>query len=524
MKKSFFEILSFDQNSVLTNIQNSLPISLGPRGSSVIFFQNNSDIRFLHNGSDIMNSLDFSNLEEKLLEKSFQYLSKKTQLNSGEASLSVCLFFAHLISSSNIFLLSGYNPIILAKGFQKTSFFVSNLVFEKSISIRKKSEIKGIIQTSLGEKIDKKFTCFLLNAFQKIKREAFIQIDENINSESELKEIKGIEVEKGFLSSYFINDFSNFQVSYENALLLISTSFLKDLKQIQSIIDFSILQKLPLIIITESISKDLLSILILNYLKKKLKVVVIKYSSIQSLKTALLEDLALMTQANYVESTFIKGKIVEKDYNVNDLGLIHKVIICKDRSQFIFSKFSKVLIKRRLNELNRQLLISETDYEKNLYENRISRLSGNLIKLKISKDKLFNVYEIKKKIENLILNLRSSLEEGYLSGGSSFYIFTSKQVQHWSSFNLVGEEIYSSQILINSLEKLSFDFLKNLKKNQTIIFQNLLKMSYPNTYDLIKEEYVNGLNSKIFDSSKSIRLLFLHSISLLSTLITMYYD
>lgn len=524
MKKTFSQAFLVDNNSIFEKIKNSLPLSLGPKGSSVMLFQNNSEIKFLSNGSSIINSFDFLAKEEQIFGKSLKYLAKKNQLNSGEGSLSVCLFFGHLIFFSRIFLISGHNPIALAKGFQKLSFFISNLIFQNSMAIRTKNDIKGILKSNLGEKMDRDMTLFLLNSFKNVKREAFIQIEENIFAQNEFSKIEGIEIEKGFLSPYFINDFSAFRVSYDNALLLISTSPLTEISQIQVLLDFSIKENLPLILITESISKDLLSILLLNYLKKKIKIAIIKYSSIQSLKTGLLEDLALMTQTNYLEREFLKGEVLKRSYKVIDLGLVHKVFIYKDKAQFVFSKFSKVMIKRRLNELNRELLLAETNYEKILYENRISRLSGNLLKIKISNEKHINIVDLKKKIENLALNLRSTLEEGYLSGGFSFYLFTSKQIQYWSSFNLIGEELYSSQILINSLEKFSFDFLKNIKNNRFIIFQNLLEISYPNTFDLINEEYVNGLKKKIFSSSKTIKFLFLHSLSLLSTLITMNCD
>jgi hypothetical protein len=41
------------------------------------------------------------------------------------------------------------------------------------------------------------------------------------------------------------------------------------------------------------------------------------------------------------------------------------------------------IAKRRINELNRELLTSETEYEKNLFKTRIARLSGYIAKVKL---------------------------------------------------------------------------------------------------------------------------------------------
>ena len=39
--------------------------------------------------------------------------------------------------------------------------------------------------------------------------------------------------------------------------------------------------------------------------------------------------------------------------------------------------------ERRINELNRELLNSESEYEKTIFKTRIARLSGNISKIKV---------------------------------------------------------------------------------------------------------------------------------------------
>ena len=100
------------------------------------------------------------------------------------------------------------------------------------------------------------------------------------------------------------------------------------------------------------------------------------------------------------------------------------------------------MAKRRINELNRELLTSETDYEKNLFKVRIARLSGNIMKLKIGFSNKYQIEEERQKIENLLITLRSSLEEGYLPGAGIFYFLLRDELKNWSYLNLIGEEIY----------------------------------------------------------------------------------
>jgi chaperonin GroEL len=98
------------------------------------------------------------------------------------------------------------------------------------------------------------------------------------------------------------------------------------------------------------------------------------------MKNGLLEDLALLTHSNYFVSNLKDSNVT---FTLEDLGQVEKVIIKKEKSTFIVSKFAKLIAKRRINELNRELLTSETEYEKNLFKTRIARLSGYIAKVKL---------------------------------------------------------------------------------------------------------------------------------------------
>jgi chaperonin GroEL len=133
---------------------------------------------------------------------------------------------------------------------------------------------------------------------------------------------------------------------------------------------------------------------------QKLKVVVVKYSSIKFMKNGLLEDLALLTHSNYFVSNLKDSNVT---FTLEDLGQVEKVIIKKEKSTFIVSKFAKLIAKRRINELNRELLTSETEYEKNLFKTRIARLSGYIAKVKIGISNRYQIEEQRQKLRTLLI-------------------------------------------------------------------------------------------------------------------------
>jgi chaperonin GroEL len=517
MKKKFS---LFDQLNInliiIENIYDCLKITLGPTGKNGIFYTCKDELTLLTNGSALMKSLEFASSSGNIISKLLEQIAIKTTIISGDGSTTTILFACDLLKNSLRYLINGYNAIFLSNGLKKIAFFCIEKVVEFSKPILKNEELVGILKTSLGKKVNFELVNFLYRSLSQIERDGLILIEENVSSENEIEILQGLELDKGFASSYFINDLKNFEIFYENPYLLITSDPIHSISQIRDIIEYTKTSNRPLIIIAEEITKEMISTLVLNNIQKKVKVAVIRYNSIKFIKTGLLEDLALLTHSHYFPSS-LTTRI--KYFTKNDLGQADKVLIKKEKATFFMSKFSKVITKRRINELNRELITSETEYEKTLFKTRIARLSGNITKIRIGHSNQYQIKEERQKIENALITIRSALEEGILPGGGSFYLHLRNELKNWSYLNLLGEEVYSSQIVLNTLLQ---PFQELCHNTNTISYQILKKISplgYPYAYNLVDQAIVNTFEEGLIDSAKSVRAILWNSLTIISTLI-----
>lgn len=515
-KFSLFEQLNENVEAIET-IDNCIKVTLGPTGKNSIIANSKNDLKFLTTGSLLIKSLDFSNSSSNILCRLIEQSAVKSSSISGDGSTTTILLSCQLLKSSLRFLVNGYNSILLSNGLRKILHFLMQKVLEFSIPITNEDELKGILKTSLGKKLNNDLILLLNNSISKIQRDGLVLIEENISEKNEIETVQGIEIDKGFSSSYFVNDLKNFEVVYDDPYILISSVPINSLNQIREIIEFVKTNNRALIIVAEEISQDIISTLVLNNIQKKLKVAVVKYSSIKFMKNGLLEDLALLTHSNYFVSN-LKNAI--QPLTVNDLGQAEKVIIKKEKSTFIISKFAKLIAKRRINELNRDLLTSETEYEKGVFKRRIARLAGNIIKIKIGLSNQFQIEEQRQKVESAVNTIQSALEEGMLPGGGIFYIYLREQIKNWSYVNLIGDEIYATQIVMDALLKPLKELFNNANIPLYNIFENLSKLGYPYSYNLLEKKVGNSFESGLVDSSKSVRAILWNSITIVSTIIT----
>jgi chaperonin GroEL len=517
-QKNFSLFEEFTTNlETINDIENCIKVTLGPIGKNGIVGDPKGNLSFITSGSLLMKSLDFPTSAGNVIVKLLEQAATKTYSISGDGSTTTILFSCQLLFSSLRFLSNGYNSIFISNGLKRLSYFLVNKVIEFSHPISNLDQLLGVLKTSLGKKINNQLFILLKDCLTKIGRDGLLLVEENISPINEIEVVQGIELDKGYASSYFVNDVKNFEVIYENPYLLIASSPINSLNQIRNIIEYVKTNNRPLVIIAEEINKDIISTLVLNNIQKKLKVVVVRYNSIKFIKNGLLEDLALLTYSNYFVSNLKNSNVT---FSIEDLGQVEKVIIKKEKSTFIVSKFAKLIAKRRINELNRDLLTSETEYEKNLFKTRIARLSGYIAKVKIGVSNRYEIEEQRQKVENAINTIHSSLEEGVLPGGGCFYLYLQHEILNWSYLNLIGDEIFASQILSEAMVRPYDELFLNFNTPRYHISQKILTLGYPYGYNLTEKKIVHTLNEGLVDSAKSIRAILGNSISIVSTMIT----
>jgi len=521
MKKPFslFEELTTNVQTI-NDIDNGIKITLGPTGKNGIVSDQKGNLKFITSGSLLMKSLDFPSSSGNIILKLLEQASAKTFSISGDGSTTTILLACQLLKSSLRFLVNGYNAIFLSNGLKRLAYFVVDKVVEYAQPISNLDQLIGILKTSLGKKINNEVFLVLKNCISQIGRDGLILVEENLSQENEIELVQGVELDKGFASSYFVNDLKNFEVVYDNPYVLITNNPITSLNQIREIIEYVKTNNKALVIVAEEISKDIISTLVLNNIQKKLKVVVIKYTSIKFMKTGILEDLATLTYSNYFVSNLKEEQRKNIILTVDDLGQAEKVIVKKEKTTFIVSKFAKVLAKRRINELNRELLTSETDYEKQIFKTRIARLSGRIAKIKVGASNQYQIEEQRQKIENAVNTIRSALEEGFVPGGGTFYLYLQNEIANWSYLNLIGDEFFAGLIVNEALIRPFQELFENSNTPQYQISQKLLQLGYPYGYNLTEKKIIHTMNEGLVDSAKSVRAILWNAMTLVSTIIT----
>lgn len=103
------------------------------------------------------------------------------------------------------------------------------------------------------------------------------------------------QIDKGYMSPFFVTNLDKSTVEFDNAKVLVTDQKISTVQEIVPLLEKTAQLSVPLLIIAEDISNQVLETLIVNKSKGLVRAAVVKCPGFGDAKKALLQDIALMT-------------------------------------------------------------------------------------------------------------------------------------------------------------------------------------------------------------------------------------
>ena len=138
----------------------------------------------------------------------------------------------------------------------------------------------------------------IAEAVEAVGQEGVITVEEAKSAETDLKVVEGMEVDKGYISPYFITDREKKEAILENPMILITDQTVNSAQDLLPSLEASMQQKRPLLIIAKDVEGEALATLVLNVASRVVKAAAIKAPGFGDEQGELLEDIATLTGAS----------------------------------------------------------------------------------------------------------------------------------------------------------------------------------------------------------------------------------
>ncbi|PON92127.1 Chaperonin Cpn [Trema orientale] len=406
----------------IDKLADAVSLTLGPKGRNVILSESET-VKVINDGVTIARSIELPDGIENAGAMLIQEVASKMNDLAGDGTTTAIIMTREMIKCGLLAVAFGANPISLKKGMDKTVKALVKVLKKRSFPVKGRDDVKAVASISAGN--DDFVGNLIADAVEKIGPDGVISIESSSSFETSVVVEEGMKIDKGYMSSHFITNQEKSTVEFDNAKVLVTDQKISAVKEIVPLLEKTTQLSVPLLIIAEDISKEVLETLVVNKRQGLLSVAAVKCPGFGDGKKALLQDIALMTGADFLSGDL---GLTLQGATSDQLGIARKVTITSNSATIVSDPSTKAEIQARILQIKKDLAETDNAYLSRKLSERIAKLCGGVAVIKVGAHTEMELEDRKLRIEDAKNATFAAMDEGVVPGGGATYVHLSELV------------------------------------------------------------------------------------------------
>ncbi|MBV8130002.1 MAG: chaperonin GroEL [Planctomycetaceae bacterium] len=489
--------------------------TLGPTGRNVILSKSFGGPLVTKDGVTVSKEIELGDPFENMGAKLVNVVASKTSDVAGDGTTTATILARSIYREGLRNVTSGANPTAVRRGIEKAVEVAVNELHDKlSRPVSKKEEIAQV--GSISANNDPTIGAMLADAVEKVGRDGVITVEEGKTASTVLEFVEGMQFDKGYLSPYFVTSPTTMEVLFEDALILLHEKKISSLRELIPLLEKVAQSGKPLLVIAEDVEGEALATLVVNKLRGVLNIAAVKAPGFGDRRKAMLGDMAVLTGGTVISEDL--GLKLE-NLQLSQLGQAKKIKVDKDTTTIIQGAGKKAAIQRRIDQLRRQIEETDSEYDKEKFQERLAKLSGGVALIRVGAPTEADMKQTKARIEDALHATRAAAEEGIVPGGGVALIRVIPAVEKLQS-ELQGDEKLGAAIILRALEEPTRYIASNSGQDGGVIAEEVKSKSGAVGFDANTGNFVDMFEAGIIDPTKVTRTALQNAASIAALMLT----
>jgi chaperonin GroEL len=510
--------ISFDETARralergVNQLADAVKVTLGPRGRHVVLDKKFGGPTVTNDGVTIAREIDLEDPFENLGAQLAKTVATKTNDVAGDGTTTATVLAQAMVAAGLRNVAAGANPTALGKGIAAAAEKVAEVLKEKAVPVDDKEHIAQIgTIASREEEIGQ----LIAQALRTVGKDGVITIEEGSTLATELEITEGLQFDKGYLSPYFVTDAESMEAVLEDAYVLLHREKISAIADLLPLLEKVLGEGKPLLIIAEDVEGEALSTLVVNSIRKTIRVAAVKSPFFGDRRKAFMDDLAVATGG-----TVINPEIGLKlsDAGLDLLGRVRRAVITKDTTTLVEGGGSKEAIGARIAQLKAEIETSDSDWDREKLQERLAKLSGGVAVIKVGAATETALKERKHRIEDAVSATRAAVEEGIVPGGGSALIHAAKALE--DGIGLKGDEATGVAVVRRALSAPLFWIAANGGLEGAVVVARVAEQEWGHGFNAATLTFGDLLADGVIDPVKVTRSAVVNAASIARMVLT----
>src|ERR1039457_3966269 len=494
-------------------LANAVKATLGPKGRNAVLEKSYGAPTITKDGVSVAKEIELKDKFENMGAQMVKEVASNTSDEAGDGTTTATVLAQAIIREGLKAVASGRNPMDIKRGIDKA---VTVAVEELKKLSKPCKDSKAIAQVgTISANSDESNGKTIADAMEKDGKEGVLTVEDGSGLDNELSVVEGMQLDRGYLSPYFINSQANQTAELEKAVILLCDKKISNIREMLPLLEAVAKAGKPMLVVAEDVEGEALATLVVNNIRGILKVVAVKAPGFGDRRKAMLQDIATLTGGTVISDEV--GLSLEKA-TLNDLGEAKKIVIEKETTALIDGAGKASDIKGCIESIRQQAEEATSDYDKEKLQERVAKLSGGVAVIKVGAATEIEMKEKKARVEDALHATRAAVEEGVVPGGGVALVRALKAIE-----KLVGaneDQTTGIKILARSIEEPLRQIVTNAGEDAAVVLNRVREGKGTFGYNAQSGEYRDMIEMGILDPTKVTRLALLNAASVAGLLLT----
>ena len=495
-------------------LADAVAVTMGPTGRNVILDKSFGGPTVTKDGVTVSKEVELEDPFENMGAKLVNEVASKTSDIAGDGTTTATVLARAIFKEGLRNIAAGSNPAAIRRGIERAvDAAIEHLISMRKV-VTKQEEIANV--GSISANNDRAIGELLAEAMEKVGKDGVITVEEGKTAETTYDVVEGMQFDKGYLSPYFINRAAEMDCQLEDALILIHEKKVSNIRDLIPILEKVGQTGRALLIIAEDIDGEALTMLVVNKLRGVLNVSAVKAPGFGDRRKAMLGDIAILTGGTMISEDL---GIKLENLTLEHLGQAKTITIDKDSTTIVEGGGKKADIKARVDQLRAQIETTESDYDREKYQERLAKLSGGVAVVSVGASTEAEMKQTKARVEDALHATRAAVEEGVLPGGG-VALLRCKDAVVAARSGAKGDEKIGVDIVTRILSKPLEQIANNCGLDGAVIADEVSEKPTNTGYNAADGTYVDMFKAGIIDPLKVVRTALENASSIAGLMLT----
>ncbi len=497
-------------------LANAVKTTLGPKGRNVALDKKYGAPTVSHDGVTVAKEIEledpFANMGAQLLKEA----ATKTNDVAGDGTTTATVLAQAIVHEGLRNVAAGANPMLLKRGIELATKAVVEWLKSMAKEVRGREDIAHVATISAA---DPEIGNLIAEVMEKVGKDGVITVEESKGLAFEVEYTEGMEIDRGYISPYFVTNPERMEAVVEEPFILITDKKVSAVSDILPILEKVLQVSKNFVIIAEDVEGEALATLVVNKLRGTLNALAVKAPGFGDRRKEMLRDIAILTGGTVVSEEL--GRKLETA-RLEDLGRARRLVATKDKTTFVEGYGREEDIKARIDQIKAQIEQTTSDFDREKLQERLAKLAGGVAVIKVGAATEVELKEKKHRVEDALSATRAAVEEGIVPGGGVALL---NAISALDEVQAEGDIKTGVMIVKRALEEPLRGIVENAGLDGSVVIETVRRLqkeqNNPNMgYDVIREEYGDLLEWGVIDPVKVTRSAVENAASVAAMILT----